>query len=187
MVEVEEIFDAAVPVAERYHRLELLRDHGLARIGEQLGCRRVEQGRVGARLRRGPDRVAEPHVDLEHEARLTAVRAQRRTSPNVLVLGPDRLEADAITVERDSVGRSGSRRDRPKVVANRFERTVAAAQEIEVERRAVGPIRPEPQQHRALQDEAYTAIGNPQAEQEALETVAREQHLVIVAALLRSV
>jgi hypothetical protein len=62
-----------------------------------------------------------------------------------------------------------------------------SAQEIEVERRPVGAIRPQPQQHRALEHEAVAAIGHGEPVQKALQRVTGEQRLVVVAGLFRPV
>jgi hypothetical protein len=65
----------------------------------------------------------------------------------------------------------------------RFERTVAEAQQIEVACRPIGLIRPQPQQHGALEREAVAAIGHAEAVQEALQAVARKQGLMVIAGL----
>jgi hypothetical protein len=77
-----------------------------------------------------------------------------------------------------SVTRSNSKQ--PAILADRVERAVAPAQEIEVERGPVGALRPEPQQHRALEHEAVASIGDGEPIEKALETVAREHGLVVV-------
>jgi len=184
MVQVEEVLDAAVSVAEYDHGLEFFRHHGLARVGEQLGRGKVEQRRVGAGLRRGPDGVAKPHVDLQREARFPAPGGQCGARAGVFVFSADRLDADALAVEADGVGRNGRRDDRTQVLADRIEGAVTPAKQIEVARRPVGPVRPEPQQHGALEHEALAAIGHAEAVQEALEAVACQQGLVVFAGRL---
>ena len=48
IVDIEEILDATVAFTEDDHGFELLRDHGLLRIGEYARCRKVEQRWKGA-------------------------------------------------------------------------------------------------------------------------------------------
>ncbi len=140
VVEVEEVLDAAVAVAEHHHRLELLRDDGLARIGEDLGCGEVEEGRVRARLRRGPDGVAEAHVDLKVQAGCAAAGRQRRARAGVFILGADRFDGNLLAVEADRVWRHWRRGDGAQVFPDGVERAVAPAQQVEVAGRAVGLV-----------------------------------------------
>ena len=135
MVEVEEVLDAAVAGAEHDHRLELLRDHCLPRVGEQLGPGEVEQRGVRARFRRRPDRVALPHVDLQHEARFSAAGRECGARAGVFVLGPNGFQPDAIAVEVEGVRRNRRGNDGTEIVPDRVQRSIAAAQEIQVEGR----------------------------------------------------
>jgi hypothetical protein len=48
--------------------------------------------------------------------------------PAVFVLGADRLDADALAIELDGVGRNRCRDDGAEVCADRVERAVAAPQ-----------------------------------------------------------
>jgi hypothetical protein len=58
---------------------------------------------------------------------------------------------------------------------------------VEVECCPVGPLRPEPEEHRAHEDEPAAAVRSSEPVEEALEAVAREQALVVVSHLLRAV
>lgn len=87
---------------------------------------------------------------------------------------------------RICAGRNGCRDDRLEVVSDRVGCTVATTQEVQIARGAVGSIRPEPKEHRTLEDEAVAAIGGPEAIEKALQAIGREQRLVVVAGYLRA-
>jgi hypothetical protein len=58
---------------------------------------------------------------------------------------------------------------------------------IQVERRPVGLIRPQPQKHRSLEHETLTLRRTPEAAKKALEEVVSKRDLEILAALAREV
>ncbi len=67
---VVEVLHAAVQRAQVDHRLELLGDHGLARVARERGRGEVEQRRVRDDFRARRDHVAEADVELHRNARL---------------------------------------------------------------------------------------------------------------------
>jgi hypothetical protein len=178
-MQVEEVLDPAIAVSEDHQGFELLGDDCLTRVGEHLGCGKVEQRRIRARLRGGPHRIAKPQVELQHEARRAAAGRQRHPCTGVLVLGTDRLNADRLGVEDDGVGGHLGRAYDLEVGANRLEGTAPSAQKVEVARGAVGLVRPHAKQHGALEHEALPENGNSQAVEEALEAEVGEEGLVV--------
>lgn len=99
----------------------------------------------------------------------------------MLVCGANRFNGYALAVEADGVRRDRRADDRAEVGADSLELAVAAAQQVQVARRTVGLIGPKPQQHRAFEHEAITALRCAEAVQEALEAIAREKVLVAFA------
>lgn len=83
--------------------------------------------------------------------------------------------------------KAGTSANRLDVCPDGSERTVTPAQQVEVTRGAVGLIRPEAQQHRALEYEAFPGFRLPEAIEETLEAEARQQCLVNIAHLHRPV
>jgi hypothetical protein len=118
---------------------------------------------------------------------LAAPGVQRGARAGVLVLRADRFDASALAVEAHRIRRDHGGGDRAQVLADRLERAVATAQQIEIARRPIGPVRPEPQEHRPFEHEALAAVRGAEAVEETLEAVAGEQGLVVVAGLLRAV
>ncbi len=68
MVQIEEVLDPAVPVAENHHRFKLLRYDDLERVDPHLRRGKGEQSGVGAGSGGRPHGVTQPHVDLEHQS-----------------------------------------------------------------------------------------------------------------------
>ncbi len=103
----------------------------------------------------------------------------------VLVLGADRLDPNGVSVEDDAVRFRRNPADRLHVAADGRLRAIALAQEIEIPRSSVGLIRLEAKEHGALEHEALASFGLSKSVEETLETEAREERLIDVAALSR--
>ena len=180
-MQVEVVLDAAVAIAEDDQGLEFLRDHGFARVRQRLRRWETEQRWKRAGLRRRPYRIAEPHVDLQDESRRAAACGQEHTRAGVLLLGADRLDADAGRIEVDGVGIHGDRADRHQVPADRFWGSLAAAQQVQIASRPVRLLGLHAKQHRALEYESVMQRRSTEPVEEPLEAEAREQCLVVVA------
>ena len=134
---------------------------------------------------RGAPHQSPSHVDLKGQARLPNAW---EASPGAGIRPrPDRLDPDRVGVEHDGVRLHRNRADRPDVAADGLERAITLAQQIQIARGAVGLIRPEAKEHRALEHETLPGFGLPEAVQKALEAEACEEGLVDVARLLRLV
>ena len=71
-------------------------------------------------------------------------------------------------VEGHGIRWDGRGEYRAKILTDRFEFAVTTAQEIEIAGRPIGPVRPEPQEHRPFQHEAVAAVRCAEAVEEAL-------------------
>ena len=98
-MKIEEVLDTAVAVSENDERLELLGDDRLGRIREDLGRLEIEQRGVRAGPGRRPNRVTQPHVDLEPQTRRAAMGRHDDTGARMLVFRPNRLDPESSEIE----------------------------------------------------------------------------------------
>ncbi len=146
--EIKKVLDAAVAIAVHDESLELLGDHGFPRIGKHIGAGRSRSVgvRAGARLR--PHSVAEPHADLERQARGAAFDWELCSRADVVVFRANALDADRRGAEFHGVRLDGRGDDGANVVEDRFVRALTSTKEVEVARRSVGMLRPDAQKPR---------------------------------------
>jgi hypothetical protein len=123
---------------------------------------------MGSRLRRRPGRVTDSDINLKIHARGAAPGDKAETRAGVFILGPDRLETYRGWLKRDPIrihfGRADLLHIRPDCVGG----AASQAQEIEVSRRPIGLILPQPQEHGSFEHEAVVDFRCPEAVKEPL-------------------
>jgi hypothetical protein len=172
---VVEILQAAVRLGPEQHDLELLRHHGLGRVGEQARTSHRQQRWKVEFLRRRRDRVAEADVNLHVEPRVSEGAAEGHAHAWVVGVLDDRLAADrrgiklkSVRVDRRGTGVAHHALEHGDLVGRTRE-------QVDVPRGSEHGRVPRAHEERAFEHEAICVLGSRQPVQEALHGVELQQ------------
>lgn len=183
----EEVLHPGVLEPVLDHRVELLGDDRLPRVGANPSRREAEEGRVVHELRSRRHGVTDADVDLERDPRFRQPRLQLDSKAPVLLFLPDQPDTDRVGEEDEAIGRHLGTADLPEDGGQACGGHLAAGEQVEILRRPGGAIGPRVEEHRALEDEVGRMRGGREAVEEPLVGVADQDPLEILALRRREV
>ena len=157
--DVVEILHPAVGDSKADHRLVLLRDGSLFRIGSNRRSRKIEKGRKGDQFRIGIHRIAKADVDLQINLGRFEHRKKFEAHARIILGFANLLAAHALRQKDKSVVFHANRADlleRPHEIGYIAR---AEAQQVDVARRAIRLASPRLEERRALENKSLLLCG----------------------------
>jgi len=185
--QVVEVLHPCIGDAELHHRLELLCYNRLPGIGEQHGCRPVQDSRERRLNRRRRYGVPEPDVELHWDSGLLQIAEEADPYPFVVRPLFDLAGGHARWVEDQSIVHN---RENTDLLESGLEAAGIAGpdgEEICVPRWPVGLLRPKLKEQCPFQNEGRLVLRLADTKEQAFQRVLRQQQPKIFLALTREV
>jgi len=187
IMKIEEILNPAVSLPKDDQGFEFFRNDGLRRIGENRRMRKIQKDGIIVRLGRRPNEISGADIDLEPQSRASAASGQNHAKSSIFIFGSNFIDPERGGIEDDTIRFDFGGADHLNIGSDVILRSAASPQKIQIARRPAGPIRPQTEQHSALENQSLSPLGLSEAVEKPFITKNREKPLKLFAGLSRSV